>query len=244
MRGREARIAIASGLAAAAVAAPAPAIAAEESAGDPARPVRDIRSNERGITYWSSVLRSVSVRARPSREARRVGRLGTFTWYGRRDMVIVLRRAGYWSHVRYSGIGRRTGWVPTSALSTARRTRTWVVIHKRRRLLTAYRGKRRLLRTRVGIGAKGSPTPGGRFFIRDRVVPRQRNGIYGPVALGLSAYSRHRTDWPGGGQVGIHGTNQPGLIPGRISNGCVRLPNRAILRLDRIVSRGTPVRIR
>ena len=40
------------------------------------------------------------------------------------------------------------------------------------------------------------------------------------------------TDWPGGGIVGIHGTSQPGLIPGKISHGCVRLKNADILKLD------------
>jgi len=32
--------------------------------------------------------------------------------------------------------------------------------------------------------------------------------VYGPVAFGTSAYAR-LSDWPGGGVVGIHGTNEP-----------------------------------
>ncbi len=75
-------------------------------------------------------------------------------------------------------------------------------------------------------------------------MPSNPHGTYGVLAFGLSAYSRHRTDWPGGGQVGIHGTNEPQLIPGRISNGCIRLRNANVIRLGRIVGRGTPVRIR
>jgi lipoprotein-anchoring transpeptidase ErfK/SrfK len=94
------------------------------------------------------------------------------------------------------------------------------------------------------VGARRSPTPGGSFLIRERLVPPNKRGTYGALAFGLSAYSRHRTDWPGGGQVGIHGTNQPQLIPGRISNGCVRMRNRDVLRLDRIVTPGTPVHVR
>ena len=39
------------------------------------------------------------------------------------------------------------------------------------------------------------------------------------------------TDWPGGGVVGIHGTNQPELIPGRPSHGCIRVPNPHIAAL-------------
>jgi lipoprotein-anchoring transpeptidase ErfK/SrfK len=41
--------------------------------------------------------------------------------------------------------------------------------------------------------------------------------------------------------VGIHGTNQPGLIPGRPSHGCVRVPNRKILQLKQLMPVGTPV---
>lgn len=206
--------------------------------------MRPLVSDERGHTYWSYVDHAVGVRARPDRRARREAKLRPFTYYGLRDVVVVLEQSGDWSRVRYSGLGRRTGWVPASALSRPRLTRTWVVIDKRRRLLRAYRGERQVLRAPIGVGASGSPTPGGRFLVRERLVPADRRGIYGVLALGLSAYSRHRTDWPGGGQVGIHGTNQPQLIPGRISNGCIRLRNADVRKLDRIVGPGTPVRIR
>ena len=32
---------------------------------------------------------------------------------------------------------------------------------------------------------------------------------YGPLAFGTSARSEHLTDWPGGGSIGIHGTDRP-----------------------------------
>ena len=44
--------------------------------------------------------------------------------------------------------------------------------------------------------------------------------------------------------IGFHGTNQPGLIPGRPSHGCIRLRNHDIARFYRLVPVGTPVRIR
>ena len=65
-------------------------------------------------------------------------------------------------------------------------------------------------------------------------------GAYGPFAFGTSAYSS-LTDWPGGGVVGMHGTNEPRLVPGRPSHGCIRLRNADILRLARMVSVGTPL---
>jgi lipoprotein-anchoring transpeptidase ErfK/SrfK len=44
--------------------------------------------------------------------------------------------------------------------------------------------------------------------------------------------------------VGIHGTDAPQLLPGRVSHGCIRLRNDAILRLARLMPLGTPVSIR
>lgn len=223
----------------------------EASEPQPATPDRSSRgprttfvSNERTRTWWSYVRRRSSVRRRPSRKAPRTAGIARFTYYGLNDVVVVLKRRGRWTKIRHSGLGRRTGWVRNRVLSRPRLTRTRIVINRKRFTLTAYRRGRRVFRTHVGVGAKGSPTPAGRFFMRERLVPRDKDGIYGALAWGTSTYSRYRTDWPGGGQVGIHGTNQPGLIPGRISNGCVRLRNRSIRRLDRIVRRGTPLRIR
>jgi lipoprotein-anchoring transpeptidase ErfK/SrfK len=43
--------------------------------------------------------------------------------------------------------------------------------------------------------------------------------------------------------VGIHGTNQPELIPGRPSHGCVRIPNRKIRQLAKLMPIGTPIEI-
>jgi lipoprotein-anchoring transpeptidase ErfK/SrfK len=49
------------------------------------------------------------------------------------------------------------------------------------------------------------------------------------------------TDWPAGGYVGIHGTDRPDLLPGRVSHGCIRLRNPDILRLAKEMPIGTPV---
>ena len=224
--------------------APTASAAADAGLGGERRSRIERLSNERGRTYWSTVHRAVRVRAQPDRRSRRTGALRRFTYYGDVDVVLALERSGNWTHVRYSGLGRRTGWVPSSAISRPRLSTTWIVIDKRAKRLRAYRDGRLRVKARIGVGAVGSPTPGGRFYIRERLVPSNPRGIYGVLAFGLSAYSRHRTDWPGGGQVGIHGTNEPQLIPGRVSNGCIRLRNADVRRLGRIVRRGTPVRIR
>ena len=92
----------------------------------------------------------------------------------------------------------------------------------------------------VGVGQPQSPTPTGEFYVRD-VVTRYRSPMYGPIAFGTSARSAVLTDWPAGGFIGIHGTDQPGLIPGAVSHGCVRMRNADILRLAKLMPVGTPI---
>ena len=43
--------------------------------------------------------------------------------------------------------------------------------------------------------------------------------------------------------MGIHGTNSPELIPGRVSHGCIRMRNADVLRLSRLMPVGTPLTI-
>ena len=228
-------------LAAFAAASPAPTAAAAVAV------ETAVVSDERAETYWAPVAREVPVRAAPVRDARRVGTLRRRTFYGFRDVVVMLRETvegRRWTLVRYPGLGNRTGWVPSTALGARRFTDRRIVIDRARMRLTVFKEGAPIFSARVGVGAPSSPTPAGRTYLRERLVPAQRNGIYGVLAFGLSAHSRFRTDWPGGGQVGIHGTNQPQLIPGQISNGCVRLKNAAIRRVDSLTGVGTPVLIR
>jgi lipoprotein-anchoring transpeptidase ErfK/SrfK len=100
------------------------------------------------------------------------------------------------------------------------------------------------VKARIGVGKPGTATPVGRFYVRDRLIPADTDSVYGVFAFGTSAFSPTLTDWPGGGIVGVHGTNQPALIPGRISHGCVRVRNRKVLKLRRKMPLGTPIRIR
>ena len=99
-----------------------------------------------------------------------------------------------------------------------------------------------LLRAPVGVGTPDAPTPPGEFYVRNKLT-RYRSPAYGPVAFGTSARSPTLTDWPAGGFVGIHGTDRPDLLPGRVSHGCIRMRNADILRLERLMPVGTPLTI-
>jgi lipoprotein-anchoring transpeptidase ErfK/SrfK len=120
---------------------------------------------------------------------------------------------------------------------------THLVVDRERLTATLFDDGRAIFRAPVGVGKPTSPTPSGEFYVRDH-VSGFGDPFYGPVAFGTSARSAVLTDWPDGGFVGIHGTNEPQLIPGAISHGCVRLRNADIRRLARLMPVGTPLTIR
>jgi lipoprotein-anchoring transpeptidase ErfK/SrfK len=197
---------------------------------------------------WAPVRRTVVARSRPSASARAVARLTTRTPEGTSNIVPALgrghdARGRLWVRVRLPVLpADTTGWVPRSALGGYGVVTTHLVVDSERLTATLFRDGRRVFRARVGVGTSAAPTPHGHFWVRNRLT-RYRSSFYGPVALGTGARSPALTDWPGGGFIGIHGTDRPDLIPGRVSHGCIRMRNRDIVRLARLLPMGTPVTI-
>jgi lipoprotein-anchoring transpeptidase ErfK/SrfK len=135
------------------------------------------------------------------------------------------------------------GWIRARDVAlTEHPYRVWVDLNARR--LTVLKRDRIILRETVAVGNPATPTPTGLFFTTVLVEPNDPSGPYGRFAYGLSAYSEVYEEFAGGdGQVAIHGTNAPSLIGQAVSHGCIRMENRAITRLARLVPLGTPVRI-
>lgn len=216
-------------------------------AGAAAAPARDL--SQPGVSsHLAFVDRPVAARSTPSDHGRRVGRLTTRTGDGTSELVGVLaeRRAGGrdWLQVQLpTKPAGATGWIPRNAVGELRRVSTWLKVSTRTMQATLVRDGQVVLSVPVGVGQRRWPTPRGFFYIRDRLVPKQPWGVYGALAFGTSARSRVLTDWPGGAFIGIHGTNQPGLLPGRVSHGCIRMRDEDILRLDALMPVGTPVTV-
>jgi lipoprotein-anchoring transpeptidase ErfK/SrfK len=205
----------------------------------PATPLRDARYAAR----YAPVLRTVPARAAPRGSAAVVAMLSPRTPEGTDNIVEVVGHHAPWVRVALAVLPNgTTAWVPRAALGGYGTVDTRLDIDLRRLTATLYRAGRPVLRAPVGVGAPGSPTPRGRFYIRDRLT-RYRSPAYGPIAFGTSARSPTVTDWPAGGYVGIHGTDRPDLLPGRVSHGCIRLRNADILRLARRMPIGTPVTV-
>jgi L,D-transpeptidase-like protein len=215
----------------------------------PANPPGTVRlSDERVTTKWAHTADLQPVFSRPSGKARRVARLRLLTEDSFAEVYLVLsswkNSAGNaWLKIRVpkrpNGL---TGWVRESALGSLHTVHTRLRVNKRTLRATLYDRGRKRFSARIGVGKAGTPTPSGHFWIREKFRV-SGHGLYGPRAIGTSAYAPYLTDWPGGGVIGLHGTDQPSLIPGRPSHGCIRLRNADILRLYKLAPKGTPIDI-
>jgi lipoprotein-anchoring transpeptidase ErfK/SrfK len=132
------------------------------------------------------------------------------------------------------------GWVRAAAIELQPvDLRIEVDVSQRR--LKLFRSGRRVLEAMVAVGSAATPTPIGRYYVNQRLVPTDTSGPYGPGAIGISAFSPVLTGWAQGGPVAIHGTNEAWSIGHAVSNGCIRLPNNTLERLFKIVPPGTQV---
>jgi len=218
-----------------------------------------VLSNERSLSRWAYVMGRTWARRSPTSSSRRVKRLGRYVrGTGSRELVLVLRERTaadgiVWVKARLPmRPNNTTGWLPRGRLGPYRAVRKLLVVDRDRlrAALLDFRpgGPRRVWASRIGVGVRRWPTPRGRFYVRERLAiarSRRLRAWYGPFAFGTSAHSPTLTggNW-GEGVVGIHGTGWPWLIPGRISHGCIRVPNYKIQRLRRLMPLGTPIRVR
>jgi L,D-transpeptidase catalytic domain len=151
----------------------------------------------------------------------------------------------------------RLPWRPNAAAAWVsagrvhlRPTRWRIAISLAARTLVLYKSGKAAVRTSVVIGAPATPSPNGLFSIVDvwRWNPYDFLGSY---ILPLTAHSNVLQEFGGGdGRVGIHGRGGESLLAplgSLASHGCIRLPNRAIESIVRLVGSdglpGIPVRI-
>ena len=83
----------------------------------------------------------------------------------------VTRDGTVWVHARLAVLpDGRTGWVPRASLGGWTFVDTSLVVDRARLRLTLYRAGRPIFRAPIGVGKPSSPTPGGAFYIRDRLT--------------------------------------------------------------------------
>lgn len=83
----------------------------------------------------------------------------------------------------------------------------------------------------VGIGKMATQTPTGEYTIVNKSP--NPGGPFGAFWMGLSKP-----------HYGIHGTNDPSSIGKEVSHGCIRMYNKDVLELSKILPIGTRVTIR
>ncbi len=105
-----------------------------------------------------------------------------------------------------------------------------IVVDLSEHTLTLYQGQQVVKRYPVGIGKMAARTPRGTFLIVNKAP--NPGGPYGAFWMGLSR--KH---------YGIHGTNDPSSIGKSVSHGCIRMNNRDVLELSRLVPLKTTVTI-
>jgi lipoprotein-anchoring transpeptidase ErfK/SrfK len=137
-----------------------------------------------------------------------------------------------------------TGWVPGEQVRLVPLTYR-VEVDLGRRELRLLRLGRVVDSFQVVVGAPGTPTPTGEFFISAKLRPPRISSVYGSWALALSAYSKVLDQFgTGDGQIALHGTREVAALGRAVSHGCVRLDDRAIRTLARLLPLGSPVTIR
>jgi len=135
------------------------------------------------------------------------------------------------------------GWVRASDVTLFQHDYRMTVSTGRHEL-RVYRAGKVVLRLPVGLGTSTTPTPGGVFYVKELIRPTNPKGAYGPYAYGLSGYSDVLDEFLGGdGEIGIHGTNDPGSVGRSVSHGCIRLRNADITKLAGMLPLGVPVQI-
>jgi lipoprotein-anchoring transpeptidase ErfK/SrfK len=123
-----------------------------------------------------------------------------------------------------------------------------IVVKTGERSLYFVLDQQRALRFPVGVGRSGKTWTGnarveGKFVRPAWQAPPELGG--GPVIpggatnnpMGEAALTLR------GGEYAIHGTNRPESIGGYVSSGCIRMHNRDIVELYRLVAVGTPVTV-
>jgi lipoprotein-anchoring transpeptidase ErfK/SrfK len=190
--------------------------------------------------------KSVIVRRQPSLQARKIKKWTYFRPDFRVQEVFAVASATApngtpWYRVSVPMRPNGTyGWIPASAVAL-KPTVAQIVVNVGRRTIDVYRHGKHKLHAKVAVGAPGRETPLGHYYVAATFVPD--DPFLGVYALETSAYSK-LTDWPGGGIVGIHGTDEPQYLGQAVSHGCVRVSNATASALRRLTPVGTPILIK
>lgn len=134
-----------------------------------------------------------------------------------------------------------SGWVRAEQVRLSRHD-FHIVVALKAHTITVYDGAKVIDREPVGLGRERTPTPSGLYYTTELIRPPNPSGAYGPYAYALSGFSEVLETFNGGEPfLGIHGTNDPAGLGKDVSHGCIRMSNRGISKLAKLLPVGVPV---
>lgn len=159
-------------------------------------------------------------------------------------VFLVLKSQGDWLQVRIpSRPNGATAWIRRADVFL-RNVPNHIVVDLSDRQLTVLHVNQVVGQFRIAIGAPSAPTPTGSFYVDALVRLPNDTTAYGSGQLSVTAFSDVYQSFGGGpGEIAIHGTNNPALIGGTVSHGCIRMLNADWLTVANLASTGTPVQI-
>ena len=80
------------------------------------------------------------------------------------------------------------GWVIASDLSELHEIHEYLRVNRENERISLYRDGHAVFNAPVGVGRPGLPTPSGHFFVTEKLLAIG-GPVYGPFALGTSAYA-------------------------------------------------------
>lgn len=219
------------------------ALVASIALGSQAAEARTLTNSKKAT--WAYATSAAPVYRAPSlgsRDGKR--RLPLFTENGQSETFQALSTrldslGRQWVKIRVPQPRQVTRWVKRSALASFQVAHTRLFINRSKSTATLFNKGRRVWSGRIGVGKSSTPTPGGRFYVREKFSGSR--APYGPVAFGTSAHAA-QSSAAFGNVVGIHGTRGLGPSIGSVSHGCIRVPGIASLAPRMGV--GTPIVIR
>jgi lipoprotein-anchoring transpeptidase ErfK/SrfK len=126
-----------------------------------------------------------------------------------------------------------------------------IVVKTNERALYYVLGNGKALRYPVGVGRRGKQWTGTAYINGKQLKPawsppaeirRDKPSLPAVIPGGAPSNPMGAAAMTlSGGEYAIHGTNNPGSIGGFVSYGCIRMHNRDIKALYRLVEVGTPV---
>ena len=199
------------------------------------------------IERWlvAKAIRPVTVYRRPAADAPVKARLEKLNIWEYPNVFLVHHTRqvegaiwyNVWLAMRPNGT---RGWVREGQVAIYPTTAK-IEIDLSERSLTVYRLGAARGTFPVAVGTPELPTPTGFFFVNQKLKPPSPGGAFGSLAIGISAFQPRLPDWPQGGPVAIHGTNEPQLIGQAVSHGCVRMYDKDVLKVGDWVPTGSPV---